>query len=126
MNLRNGWTWTCVVLLLLATAPACGSSNDVDTPCGALAACCTALSAGEAQECQTATSSSTVTQAECAEALEGYQAGGFCQGITSGDGGTSETGSPFSVDAGSGPDPAAELCDEAGPWRPCDDAVEVE
>jgi len=98
--------WGLPLLLLLPTLPACGSGDDVDTPCSALAACCSALSEGLAEQCQTAIGSSTLTQAECAEALDGYHQDGLCQAIASSDGGgggsPAEAGTPDSGNAGMG------------------------
>jgi hypothetical protein len=92
MSGMNSSTIVGLTTLFFLSLPACGSSGDPLTPCSALAECCAALSSDEAAACQATTSS--LTQTQCADALQGYQETGLCQGIYAGSadgGGTLET-----------------------------------
>jgi hypothetical protein len=80
---RAGWAF----VLLSAGILGCSSSNDSATGCGALSACCATLAGTEAEECQTSVMMSGATDAQCNEALQGFQMTGLCGG-TGGSGGS--------------------------------------
>ena len=63
----------------------CSSSgSSTSSGCGGLLSCCSMLSGAEAQACNTTASTNGVTDAECSQALAGYQSTGSCGGSGAG------------------------------------------
>jgi hypothetical protein len=86
-------------LAVLASLLGCGS-GDGGSSCDALSACCAELAGSDAQACQAALDTSAVTEAECAQALDGYQSAGLCQGV--GGSGAAPDGGASDAPPGSG------------------------
>jgi hypothetical protein len=89
------------VVVLAAAGLACGGSNDGSgaTGCSGLSACCGTLSGAEAETCQAAIMMDGITDAQCTQALQGFQSSGLCSG-----GGSSDSGGGGGHDAGAGAD----------------------
>jgi hypothetical protein len=76
----------------VAVTACSSSSGNIGTGCSGLSACCSTLSGGEAESCESTVSTTGITDAECNSVLTGFQNDGFCGGGGGGGGGGSGSG----------------------------------